>query len=470
MTVGLAPWAIALLAVAGFAVALWRARVFSVVGGLAGEVTSGLAAMFDPALDDLAKERAVQQAGFSLLRRAWAILWRFAVAIGAAAVPIYAAGLLGLASVEASMGVLLRLDFIVVVSVAACLVAWLLTRGRARESGAGDETLHNLAFASPAVQRGLARLESRLFARRIAAAEMGAPIFVTSLARGGTTALLNALATVPGTASLRYRDMPFVTAPLLWNALSGRRQVARAERAHGDGMEIDLDSAEAFDEVHWMLGWPEAYRGETIPLWTEADLERTAALDAAFRSVTALRAPGGRYLSKNNANIARLSVLTGMFPGAQIVIPLRGPAAHAASLLRQHSRFIERHETDTFGRKYMADIGHFEFGALHKRLDFTGDFEGLTPDMPDYWLAYWIAAFRHVAGHSGDAILIDQNRLRAAPNETMQALLARLDLHADRDFSPFFRATPDDAPTHLFSDALLAEAEALYARLAAHSL
>lgn len=470
MDASMAPLVIALLAVAGFAYALWRARVLSVVGGMAGEVTGGLSAMFDPSLDDDAKERAVRQAGFALFRRAWAILWRMAAALGAAALPIYAAAQLGLVPSAASFDVLLRVDFILVVSLVACAAAWTLSRGQERDSGAGDQMLHSLAFASPALQRGLSRIENRLFARRINAAEMDAPIFVTSLARGGTTALLNALATVPGTATLRYRDMPFVTAPILWDALSGKRQVARTERAHGDGMEIDLDSAEAFDEVYWIQHRPAAYEGPVIPLWKDADAEKTTALRKAFQKVTALRAPGGRYLSKNNANIARLDILPEMFPGAQIVIPVRHPAAHAASLMRQHQRFTERHKTDDFGRKYMADIGHFEFGALHKRLGFEGAFDGLAPDMPDYWLAYWIAAFRHVSARREGAILVDQNRLRAAPNETMQALLGTLNLASDQDFSTFFRAGSDDAPTHLFDAQLMAEAEALYRSLAAASI
>src|SRR5690606_23299899 len=120
-------------------------------------------------------------------------------------------------------------------------------------------------------------------------------IFVTSIARAGTTALLNALADVPGVATHTYRDMPFVTAPTLWNRLAGgrMRRVERRERAHGDGLEIDLDSPEAFEEVVWRLFWPEKY-GATIALWDGADRKEDADRFLARHMGKVIRARGVR--------------------------------------------------------------------------------------------------------------------------------------------------------------------------------
>ena len=54
-----------------------------------------------------------------------------------------------------------------------------------------------------------------------------------------------------------------------------------------------------------------------------------------FRKISWLRHPENcasvRYLSKNNANIARLALLPEMFPGCDIIVPLRGPAAKGPS-------------------------------------------------------------------------------------------------------------------------------------------
>jgi len=308
------------------------------------------------------------------------------------------------------------------------------------------------------------------------------PVFIVSLPRGGTTALLNALHRLPGVATHEYRDMPFVTAPLLWSRLGGDRskRVQKRERAHGDGMEIDLDSPEAFDEVLWRAHWPQKYAAGRIQTFDEGDLDDDATDDFArhHAKVALVRhgrsADACRYVSKNNANIGRLRVLDRMFPGCSIVVALRRPAAHAASLHRQHERFLRLHAEDPFVRDYMRDIGHLEFGELHQPIDFTdlADLLGARePSEPDYWLAYWIAAFEEVARHQGEVIVVQQDDLRARPQATMERVCSSLGIdNAGIDFTSEFRAGADPTPDDLFSPDLLARADALYERVAAKAM
>ena len=112
---------------------------------------------------------------------------------------------------------------------------------------------------------------------------------------------------------------------------------------------------------------------------------------------------GRRYLSKNNANIARIPAITSAFPESIVPIPLRDPLDHARSLLRQHRRFTEAHQIDSFARQYMADIGHFEFGALHRPILFPewDRQKEYGPDSLTYWLHYWRAAYSHLATADG---------------------------------------------------------------------
>lgn len=480
----------ALLAVFGFAAALWKSGVFSLFRDLSAETVGGVSAMFDASLDDDAKEAAVRRAGFRLLGGAGRIILWFALALIAALVPIYLFDLLGLAGRGASFGVLLRLDFILAVSALAIGLAWLLSRrarargGEGAEAGAGaaggqglgDQMLHALAFASPAMLKGAARLDDRLYSSGNAGSQPP-PVFITSLARGGTTALLNALHGRADLATHLYRDMPFVTAPMLWSKLGGKgRRVERRKRAHGDGIEIDLDSPEAFDEVLWMLRWPEKYSKAGIGLWSAADADprATAFFERHFEKITRLRRGAearARYLSKNNANIARLGLLPEMFPGAGLVVPLRRPGPHAASLMRQHVNFTARHGEDRFTERYMGDIGHFEFGALHRPILFDSmPAPGPGPDDGDYWLAYWVAAFREVARHGDRIHLVDQDDLRAHPDQIVNTLLERLGLEPGGAFRPFFHDKPDREPEGLFSSDLLAEATELYENLRARAL
>ncbi|MCB1369431.1 MAG: sulfotransferase [Rhodobacteraceae bacterium] len=347
-----------------------------------------------------------------------------------------------------------------------------------------DRLVHRLAFARPAVQLSAADMEDGMFARDIAGVALDRPIFVTSLPRAGTTVLLTALAKSPMLAAHTYRDMPFVMAPLLWSRLSGsfRKSAALRERAHGDGMHIGYDSPEAFEEVVWKTFWPGHYKDDGIVLWqaTDRNAEGEAFLARHMRKIVALRcgknATQGRYISKNNANIARLPLIAQAFPDARIVVPVRSPLEHAASLLRQHLNFLDQHGREPFVRRYMADIGHLEFGALHRPIAFPGFAErarGLDPRDIDYWLAYWIAAFNHVAAADPGIILVSHEALAGSGARGVTRLCAAIGVEPGPELSAMaaaFREVAPRAGDHGADPTLAAEAETLHARLVASSL
>lgn len=302
-----------------------------------------------------------------------------------------------------------------------------------------DRLLHRIAFLSPEVQKTAAEIEDRIFARRLDGIETRPPVFITSLPRAGTTVLLTALASVPELATHTYRNMPFIMAPLLWDKISGgfRTRAISRERTHGDGIDVSYDSPEAFEEVIWQAFWPDHFLPDRITLWSAADArdEVQAFMRRHFAKIVALRRGDqnspGRYLSKNNANIARLDLLPVTFPGADILIPVRDPLSHAASLLRQHRNFLDLHERDAFGQRYMRDIGHYEFGALHCPIRFERFDDltrGLTPLQLDYWLGYWIAAFHHIAARRDRVHLVDYMKLCQNGIAAAEDLCRTLDL------------------------------------------
>jgi hypothetical protein len=138
-----------------------------------------------------------------------------------------------------------------------------------------------------------------------------------------------------------------------------------------------------------------------------------------------------QYLSKNNG-ISRLQHLPGMFPGCLFVVPLREPSAHAASLHREHGNFAQLYAEDAFAKRYMRDIGHFEFGALHRHIAFDRSFiAGREPWHPDYSLAYWITCFETIADHADRLYMIRQDDLRSRPSPTMTTLVKHLGLSKD---------------------------------------
>ncbi len=468
---------IVVLAVLAFAGALIRFGLASHVRTALEKASAGVGAMFDPRLDEMEKERAVQSAGLSLLGSSGRIAWRFAACLIAAALPIGFAYHMHLTSLDDVFGLMARWEFLVgsTLVLGTGAYVWNLSRGRnvgASDYGAADRLTHTLAFSGPGLQLAAADLEERLFAQRIAFVKDRPPVFIAALPRAGTTVLLNALCQLPTVATHTYRDMPFVMAPLLWAEFTRRfgRDGAMRERAHGDGLQIGYDSPEAFEEVIWQAFWPHKYHTDHIELWDlgDIDAEATAFFSTHFRKIVMLRTGDrGRYVSKNNANIARLDLLPAMFPGTSIVVPMRSPAEHAASLLRQHRNFLGQHHEYPFVARYMRDIGHLEFGALHTPIGFAGFAPGeLTPDAPDYWLRYWLAAYKYVLRYADRLILLAQETVCAAPDRTLAALCAETGIKPEgHDFASFFRTPAPRADTGAYSAELLDEAETLYREL-----
>ena len=233
-----------------------------------------------------------------------------------------------------------------------------------------DRIMHGMAFSTIELQKALADIEDRLYASRFSQVQIDRPVFITSLPRAGTTLLLEIVASLDAFASHTYRDMPFLLTPMLWNSISRpfHKPGAVVERAHGDGMTVGYDSPEAFEELLWRAFWPGKYRRDRIEPWQADDLDPYGEFEQFMRShvrkLIALRAGSrpARYVSKNNANIARIPKIRSLFPDAVILVPFRNPVDHTGSMLRQHLGFLEIHANDEFARRYMEYTGHFDFG------------------------------------------------------------------------------------------------------------
>ena len=119
----------------------------------------------------------------------------------------------------------------------------------------------------------------------------------------------------------------------------------------------------------------------------------------------------------------------------------------------------------------MEDIGHLEFGALHRPIAFPafgGLSEGLDPSGIDYWLAYWIAAFEHIAMLGTGIRFVSHEHLSAGGSSGLAQLCAAVGLqpgdHLDAMASEF-RPLPDRAGEQVADPRLRERADAGYAGL-----
>lgn len=296
-----------------------------------------------------------------------------------------------------------------------------------------DRSLHYLAFNSTSAQISLSNLEDKIYKKKLEGIEVKNPVFVTALPRAGTTLLLELLASTSEFVSNTYRDMPFFLTPLFWDKYSRlfKQSDIPRERAHGDGMMVSVDSPEAFEEIIWKSFWQSRYRNDRIIPWSSVNYpEFESFFKNHIRKTVFLKSTNdeykGRYISKNNLNIARLEYLNKIFPDSIILVLFRHPLQHALSLLRQHLNFLKIHEDDVFASKYMEAIGHYDFGKNIKPVDFD---KWLSPEllmgtkMLVFWLQYWTNTYRYLLKHSpANTKFISFESLCASPAANLEKL------------------------------------------------
>jgi len=267
----------------------------------------------------------------------------------------------------------------------------------------GDKLLHRLTLGIPAIARVSFELD-RFAAESRSATTAEKHVFISGLARSGTTILMRTFYDTGRFRSLTYRDMPFVLMPCTWKKLSSPFQKARQqkERAHGDGIFVGFDSPEAFEEVFWRVFCSKEYIFETS-LGPHAVSDEVLDYFRIYvqRIISCENSRSKqRYLSKNNNNILRLDAIRRAFPESLIIIPFRNPVQHACSLLAQHMKFCEIHSQDRFSYDYMYWLGHHEFGLTHKAFRFSEQvkpsLDDYTPENINYWLTVWIITYSHL--------------------------------------------------------------------------
>ena len=143
------------------------------------------------------------------------------------------------------------------------------------------------------------------------------PVFISGLARAGTTLLMNQLHETGVFYSLSYRSMPFIMMPSVWNGISKpfHKQLLKRERSHKDGVLIDNNSAEAFEEIFWKNFSSYDYgRAKALHPQIITDELKKKFNQFVVNSLASSNKRGLRYLSKNNNNILRLKELKMIFP------------------------------------------------------------------------------------------------------------------------------------------------------------
>jgi hypothetical protein len=271
-----------------------------------------------------------------------------------------------------------------------------------RDSFGISEFFQQITLGSKVVAELTFDLEKAVHGTIAAALKCGPPIFITGMARAGTTALLRALFAQEIFATLTFRDLPFLLAPNIWNRISARfhREAKVRPRGQNDGILQGLDSPEALEEVFWRVFDGNSYIGKRS-LQAYAPSIQTLNDYSTYIRLILLRYGGQRYLAKNNNNVLRLPALLQVFPDATIIHPFRDPVQHIGSLMHHFNRAVKIQSMDRSKLSYSNYLAHHEFGLTHRPFSFpnTSLREGDTED-PNYWLGHWIDLYSFLMAQS----------------------------------------------------------------------
>lgn len=331
--------------------------------------------------------------------------------------------------------------------------------------------LHRIALQSKVIAEMSFEIDQSLSTKKKTEIQES-PIFISGLARSGTTMLMRYFYETGQFRSLTYQDMPFVLMPNLWKKLSLRSISGELkERAHKDGIMVSFESPEAFEEVFWRVFCGDQYiRKERLEIQKTDRLLIQKFRDYVQNILSSADNPSqNRYLSKNNNNILRLNSLLECFPSARIIIPFRDPLQHSLSLLNQHAHFSEVQSNDKFSLHYMNWLGHFEFGLNQKPFHFADDDTfhkmTLTDKMSlDFWLLSWKNYYSYALGFKQENIHFFSYELFCqSPNQVLSALFEELKINGSlNELKPF---KPSEKDIQEYDKGLLKDCLRLHEKL-----
>ncbi|MCK4370984.1 MAG: sulfotransferase, partial [Candidatus Lokiarchaeota archaeon] len=189
----------------------------------------------------------------------------------------------------------------------------------------------------------LDKIESITLHNDIEKLNIDKPIYITGLARAGTTIVLEMLSKHVDVASHRYKHILMPYLPHWFSKIANQLNFYTKpfERFHKDGIIVTRESPEAIEEIFWRKFF-ENNHSENISSIINGDVSNPK-FEKFYRNhirKLILNQNCSRYLTKNNYDITRLEYLLQLFPRTKFLIIIRNPVDHIASLIKQTQLFL----------------------------------------------------------------------------------------------------------------------------------
>ena len=252
-----------------------------------------------------------------------------------------------------------------------------------------EKFLHYVFIGNSNISKLLYTIELKIYRKEIEKINHTQNVYVSGLARAGTTALMQYLGQISQFSSLSYRNLPFLFLPKTGLKLLSKKKGQEKERAHKDGMMHSIDTYEALEEPFWRNFTGKEYIKEKY--LTSYTIDRK--IFKKYNAFRKLIAGNKIYLAKNNNHLLRALSLHQLDNEignvTHTIIPFREPYAQAKSLLNQHRNLSEQQKKDNFIQDYMDMLVHHEFGLSNKVSIFDEKSTQIqlgNQNSLDYWL------------------------------------------------------------------------------------
>ncbi len=276
------------------------------------------------------------------------------------------------------------------------------------------------------------------------------PIYITGLARAGTTIVLEMLSKHPDLAAHQYKNllMPYLPNWLYYFLNKFPFYSKPTERMHKDGIMVTRDSPEAVEEIFWRKYFKHTHDENTSDIIganvRNPRFERFYTLHIQ-KLINAHYRP--RYLAKNNYNITRLEYLHRLFPTSKFLLIIRNPVNHIASLIKQTKLFIKLENEVPLLQDWLKILGHQEFG--HRQVcinvnntEIIHKIRELWKSKKTYvkgWAYYWNAIYDFIANCldtnqklKNATLIVNYNDLCENPAEIINRILKHTELPSDK--------------------------------------
>ncbi len=245
------------------------------------------------------------------------------------------------------------------------------------EFSLSERLLHNLITKNKLFNKFFFEFEKILFLKKTKEFQNNKHIFVSGLPRSGSSIFTIFLHNTGEFGSLTYSDSPFLLAPNFFSKFKKKNKIKNFQRIHDDGIEININSPEALDNLFFLTYKKEFYLN---------------IID--YINLVLLKTSKNRYLSKNNNIYNEFDKLFELFPNMILVVPFRNPIQQSYSLLKQHSNIKSKQKKNKFILEYMSSIGHYEFGLAYKFKNQPDKFN--DPENINHWLEQWYLYYNSI--------------------------------------------------------------------------